>query len=466
MAKGQAILRLPGGRGASSSSSSMSMTMSHSPLYPSSQVRTDSSVRTLTSFFKPVTAASIAAAAAEALKPPRADVVAVDLVDLAVDLVDLVEEEVVEDFSDKENLSVLSPDAGQPSTPAWGQPGTLQGAGKGAEAAYCIPVPLLEHASSHKLQHDCCAGHGAASPHELPASLPSLLHAPPAQARVVATGDSALPAHPRTRFSSPETPCKRAKEDCRLTSILELRQALNAARHRGLSEALGNHTFVGCIDNTLALFQHQTWLYSLEVVAASEAYFYQCFLLQFARFGVLQLATPLRIAEVVAYACPDSPTTTTTTTPEEIEVLLASKAPMFAEYFGIGIQGGQWLTTLPNLLHGYEPDLAGLPDFLHALGTRVSWVEEGACFEQVGRALASLYALCPPAEGEETEAPTDPALPIRSVRDRDPAYKWMVEHVLFPAFKRKFWAPAALVTEGAVVEMASLPELYKVFERC
>ncbi|KAI0249721.1 DNA mismatch repair protein [Lactifluus subvellereus] len=43
--------------------------------------------------------------------------------------------------------------------------------------------------------------------------------------------------------------------------------------------------------------------------------------------------------------------------------------------------------------------------------------------------------------------------------------KWQIEHVLFPAMKRYLAAPKSHLTRN-VVQIASLPELYRVFERC
>jgi len=43
--------------------------------------------------------------------------------------------------------------------------------------------------------------------------------------------------------------------------------------------------------------------------------------------------------------------------------------------------------------------------------------------------------------------------------------KWQIEHVLFPAMKRYLTAPKSLLTRD-VVQIANLPDLYRVFERC
>jgi DNA mismatch repair protein MLH1 len=52
-----------------------------------------------------------------------------------------------------------------------------------------------------------------------------------------------------------------------------------------------------------------------------------------------------------------------------------------------------------------------------------------------------------------------------SAQQEDGSEKWQIEHVLFPAMKRYLAAPKSLLTRD-VVQIASLPDLYRVFERC
>jgi DNA mismatch repair protein MLH1 len=47
----------------------------------------------------------------------------------------------------------------------------------------------------------------------------------------------------------------------RLTSLLELRKEVKKNEHRGLSDIFASHTFVGIVDDALALIQYQTKLY-------------------------------------------------------------------------------------------------------------------------------------------------------------------------------------------------------------
>jgi DNA mismatch repair protein MLH1 len=53
--------------------------------------------------------------------------------------------------------------------------------------------------------------------------------------------------------------------------------------------------------------------------------------------------------------------------------------------------------------------------------------------------------------------------------ESDPRREYLltaIETVLFPELKRRFIAVKDLVTEKRVVEVADLPGLYRIFERC
>ena len=45
-------------------------------------------------------------------------------------------------------------------------------------------------------------------------------------------------------------------------------------------------------------------------------------------------------------------------------------------------------------------------------------------------------------------------------------WHWILEHVLYPAIKKHLLPSQKLFDSRAVLEIASLPKLFKVFERC
>jgi DNA mismatch repair protein MLH1 len=86
----------------------------------------------------------------------------------------------------------------------------------------------------------------------------------------------------------------------------------------------------------------------------------------------------------------------------------------------------------------------------------VEWQSEIECFNTFFRELAYFYTPGPsPVEMDDTE----------HEEAQEKAERWQVQHVLFPAMRRYLQAPKSLLDRD-VVQIACLPDLYKVFERC
>jgi DNA mismatch repair protein MLH1 len=152
----------------------------------------------------------------------------------------------------------------------------------------------------------------------------------------------------------------------------------------------------------------------------------------------------------------------------------SDRREMLSEYFCLTITDEGLVQTLPLILRGYTPNLDKLPLLLMRLGPQVEsvallhkhplnflpyfqvdWTDEERCFESILRELAYFYIPGPldgtPASPEETE--------------ESKAERWQIEHILFPAM-RKYLVPPKSLLERDVVQVASLPDLYRVFERC
>ena len=159
---------------------------------------------------------------------------------------------------------------------------------------------------------------------------------------------------------------------------------------------------------------------------------------------------------------------------------------MLREYFSLGITIEGMVDCLPVLIPDYAPNLDKLPLFFMRLGPQVSrsrpppplkrgrysaqrikvtWNNEQECFDTVLRELAYFYVPGPvePGCGKDDDADRDHQ--AANASQGEVSEKWQIEHVLFPAMKRYMTAPKSLLTRD-VVQIASLPDLYRVFERC
>ncbi|KAK7046661.1 DNA-mis-repair domain-containing protein [Favolaschia claudopus] len=268
--------------------------------------------------------------------------------------------------------------------------------------------------------------------------------------------------------STPDTSKSRdiKESECILTSVTRLRQSAIKGKHKQLSEILEKHTFVGIVDldKCLSLIQHSTKLYLVNHAALAEELFYQLGLRQFGNFSRLKLQPPPPIRTLIEIAIEFEDTTEESglTKPQIVDHivdLLMTRREMLAEYFSFNLTSGGLIESLPLLLRDYTPNLDKLPSLLMRLGPQVDWTSEMECFETFLRELAYFYVPGPLCSAEtDPEADEDKA-------QQEKAERWQIQHIVFPSLRRYLAAPKTLLDRD-VVQIASLPDLYKVFERC
>ncbi|XP_065641202.1 DNA mismatch repair protein Mlh1 [Hydra vulgaris] len=249
--------------------------------------------------------------------------------------------------------------------------------------------------------------------------------------------------------------------DIKLTSIQNLCKIIDDNEHLGLKNLLEDHKFVGCVKPSLALVQHLTRLYLVNTRKLSEELFYQILIFRFGRFNFIELSSPAPIYDLVMLAL-DSPQSgwkesdgCKTELAQYVVDLLSSKAEMLLDYFSMEISDKGELKCLPLLLDKYIPSWNGLPMFLLRLGTEVNWDTEQECFETFARECSLFYSFGQGSfdEREDKSSSTQ-------------NWKWVVEHVLYTAFRTSLLPTKKFSEDGTFLEVANLPDLYKVFERC
>ncbi|KZL87916.1 dna mismatch repair protein, partial [Colletotrichum incanum] len=263
----------------------------------------------------------------------------------------------------------------------------------------------------------------------------------------------------------------------RLTSVKELRAEVREDMHNDLTEIFANHTFVGIVDERrrLAAIQGGIKLYLIDYGRTCYEYCYQVGLTDFGNFGtirftpVLDLRQLLRVGAEIEKNNIESPDEDfdVDDVVEKVAAQLIERREMLSEYFSLEVSPAGELLSIPLLIKGYTPAMVKLPRFLLRLGPCVDWTEEKSCFDTFLKELASFYVpeQLPPTVGGEADEDEGEGRLDDQVAERRRNVRWAMEHVFFPAFKARLVATTSLM-KAAVLEVADLKGLYRVFERC
>lgn len=219
-----------------------------------------------------------------------------------------------------------------------------------------------------------------------------------------------------------------------LASIHELRQEYVTHVSRALTKAFANAAYVGMVDpeKRLVCFQYGVKLYLADLAAVLNQFIYQLCLEDFGRFGIYELNPPVPLTSILAGF-------------DDVDGVIAGLEtirPMLRAYYRMGIENGH-LTLLPLIVSGLEPAPEKLPYLLTRLAS-VPLDDEKSWFDHVLRQFA-LFFIPPPNTATE---------------DADN----LLDLWVFPELRRRFVAPTLLHQD--VIEIADLPGLYRVFERC
>ncbi|CAG0886731.1 unnamed protein product [Darwinula stevensoni] len=248
--------------------------------------------------------------------------------------------------------------------------------------------------------------------------------------------------------------------DLRLGSIASLRRQVEERSHAGIRAMLHDLTFVSSIDESLTLIQHSTKLLIANTRRLSEELFYQILLYDFANFGAMKLSTPVSLEDLVRLGLYEE-TAVETKEGEEaddeegteslvtrITDILTSRAAMLDDYFALEVSPNKELVSIPLLLasiflENYVPCLEGLPRYLVRLATEVDWSAEKPCLQGICHETASFYA-----------------------KMKKENWEWTTEHVVYPAMRQMLSPPKSFASDATFIQVAHLPDLYRVFERC
>ena len=191
----------------------------------------------------------------------------------------------------------------------------------------------------------------------------------------------------------------RTRKDCGLTSVRTLIAKTEDKAHEGLTELMRDHAFVGSATDTLALVQHGTRLFLVDLPLLTKEAVYQSCLRRFGDLDRIELMPPAPVSTLVRAVLdtPDAGWSPEDGDKDEIaefvtDLLVKQKGEMLHAYFGMRFDPASGtLQTLPELLDHYVPNLKLLPMFLLRLAIQVDWTSEMRCFETIASELAEFY---------------------------------------------------------------------------
>jgi DNA mismatch repair protein MLH1 len=298
------------------------------------------------------------------------------------------------------------------------------------------------------------------------------------------------------------------EEAQQLTSICELKAEAVLKAEDKLSKAFSQSVYVGPISRELTLLQCGATLCLVNIARVARECAYQRLLRSFGNVAKISLREMLPLKELLKLGVEDPLSGFDPVKHAHVDVdalvakfagLLDEKAEMLEEYISLGVSNGM-LSTLPNAM-GVTSDVGllmdGLPLFLLRFCTEVNWIEEKECLSSMCRCCSDfcVEALLP---SEEEAARMDAATSAKSVESEAAMLNAAVEagefedvvaaaaassrkrartvgpnaleelRWLYEALRRDGACrlPGEFARDGTVLELVSLDQLYKIFERC
>lgn len=275
-----------------------------------------------------------------------------------------------------------------------------------------------------------------------------------------------------------------------LTSIQNLLEVCRRNAHRGLTEVLKDHTFVGLASHRFALLQHSTKLLLVDIDAILMEVIFQQTLFRFADHDVIHLDPPAPVLRLLKQYVDRSDTGTSSTrvSVQSCITILSEKAPLLSEYFGISFTTNTTnlsIDKLPLIFPAVMPDMNHFGEFLYHLATKTDWTQEQPCLSQICHHVAKWYGRhwvplpCEDDDDTEQEHFTNgnegngqkevgvlPQKTLRAEKSSENRREWIIRHIFFASLRRDFYPPTAFHMKKVIREITSTAKLYKVFERC
>lgn len=246
---------------------------------------------------------------------------------------------------------------------------------------------------------------------------------------------------------------RKSKTLTQLTSINQLGAEVEGSCDEGLREQFQKIKFVGVASRAKALVQCGNVLYLCDTQRLCLELFYQQSIANFENFDSVELVDPLEIRELAMIAFDmkecgwveaDGPKEELA---KQVEIVLMDQREMLQEYFNITINADGALETLPSIVTSYMPVMSHLPLLIIRLATEVNYEDEKECFKSICEELAAFYSRL-------------------SLTSSNEEFHFLAETIIYPEVRKYLKPPKKFLTDGTLLKLTSLQELFKVFERC
>jgi DNA mismatch repair protein MLH1 len=229
--------------------------------------------------------------------------------------------------------------------------------------------------------------------------------------------------------------------DLSIPAIAKLRKQIVREAHEPLCSLFRKHIYVGARGLSHVFLSSDDTLYVCSLFQLTRLMFYQLFVARFGNIGRIEFSEPIEIQPLVDLI-----------TPEDTNVVLTLMRykELLSDYFSIVVEHGR-IATMPNVLPGYVPSFTAMPLFLYRLATEVSWDYECDCVCGIVAELAMLYAILPEDARDE---------------EQQERLKKELMTVVMPLMKTDaFLPPISLLQDATMQRIASVAEMYSIFER-
>lgn len=238
-----------------------------------------------------------------------------------------------------------------------------------------------------------------------------------------------------------------AIECSELQSIKNLKLKLDFSVHKELLQFFQESKFIGIIDSEkrICSVQVELGLFMIDYATLTNSLFYQLGLRNVGGFGSyevdLSVTECLKLIHIEQQEIDDT-----------VEKLDQMK-DMYREYFSVIFEeesNDLRLKRLPMLLNEYTPSLNKLPLLLYKLYKKINYEDEEECLDGILKQISLWYV--------------PEIIPQENIAERD-ALNLVLENTILPMLKTKNFLPTkSLISD--IIEIANLPGLYKIFERC